>query len=138
MIDLDNNDKNLNQLNKSYTFIQAILEFGLNNKTEFNLIELASNFQKEFLPELGSNIYNNSIVNKNNKESIIVDFLMINNKNRDYYDCCKSILEECYKNLNANNNNNPIFMLFLAIIHEKVYRYTESYINDLNDRNRKE
>ena len=137
-IDLDNNDKNLIQLNKSYTFIQAILEFGLNNKTEFNLIELASNFQKEFLPELGSNIYNNSIVNKNNKESIIVDFLMINNKNRDYYDCCKSILEECYKNLNANNNNNPIFMLFLAIIHEKVYRYTESYINDLNDRNRKE
>ena len=136
LIDSDNNDKNLIQLKKSYTFIQAILEFGLYNKTEFNMIELANSFQKEFIPELGSNIYANSIVNKNNKESIIIDLYMIDIWNNDYRECCNSILEECEKKLNANNYNSFIFMLFLSIIHEKIYIYTESYIKEANGRQR--
>ena len=135
------NDEKLNQINKSYIFIQAILEIGLNNKTNLNMKELASTFQKEFLPELGSNIYNNSIITKQNKESIIVDFLIINNMNKDYYDCTKSIMEKYYKELISNNfeyYNNSYFMVFLAIVHEKIYRYTESYITDLNNNKKKD
>ena len=130
LIGKNTDDKKINDLFQAYKFVISILEICLNQKTENNILHLSKEFKRILLPDLKSNAYHNDIVNKDNKESIIINFKIIDNKYQDdIYNCSKSILEKSYKELKERKNvDTTNFIIFLSAFHDKIYRYSERYI----------
>ena len=130
LIGKNTDDKKINDLFQAYKFVISILEICLNQKTENNILHLSKEFKRILLPDLKSNAYHNDIVNKDNKESIIINFKIIDNKYQDdIYNCSKSILEKSYKELKERKNvDTTNFIIFLSAFHDKIYRYSEGYI----------
>ena len=130
LIGKNTDDKKINDLFQAYKFVISILEICLNQKTENNILYLSKEFKRILLPDLKSNAYHNDIVNKDNKESIIINFKIIDNKYQDdIYNCSKSILEKSYKELKERKNvDTTNFIIFLSAYHDKIYRYSERYI----------
>ena len=119
---------------KAYRFVLANLEICLNQKTDYNIISESKEFKRIFLPDLKSNAFQNDIVTQQNKESIIINFKIIDNETKDNYLCSKSIMEKSHKDLNDNKNfNTTNFIIFLSTFHDKIYRYSESYIKSRYD-----
>ena len=130
LIGKNTDDKKINDLFQAYKFVISILEICLNQKTENNILLLSKEFKRILLPDLKSNAYHNDIVNKDNKESIIINFKIIDNEyQNDIYNCSKSILEKNYKELKERKNvDTTNFIIFLSAYHDKIYRYSERYI----------
>ena len=130
LIGKNTDDKKINDLFQAYKFVISILEICLNQKTENNILLLSKEFKRILLPDLKSNAYHNDIVNKDNKESIIINFKIIDNEYQDdIYNCSKSILEKSYKELKERKNvDTTNFIIFLSAYHDKIYRYSERYI----------
>ena len=130
LIGKNTDDKKINDLFQAYKFVISILEICLNQKTENDILHLSKEFKRILLPDLKSNAYHNDIVNKDNKESIIINFKIIDNKYQDdIYNCSKSILEKSYKELKEMKNvDTTNFIIFLSAFHDKIYRYSERYI----------
>ena len=143
IIGKDIKDDKILQLYKAYKFVIANLEICLNQKTEYNILKLSKEFKRIFLPDLKSNAYQNDIVTQKNKESIIINFKIIDNEDKDNYLFSKSIMEKSHKDLNDNKNlNTTNFVIFLSSFHDKIYRYSEAYIksrydNENNENNNK-
>ena len=139
-LDIIKNDKNnekLIQISKAYIFILAILEVSITKKTDFDLKTLAFDFQKAFLPDFNNKSNLNYLINEQNKENIIIDFKVINNMNSEITNCAKNVLNKCVLEIQKKNNTNSIFLTFLSAVHDKVYRYSESYISDKSEDMRK-
>ena len=130
LIGKNTDDKKINDLFQAYKFVISILEICLNQKTENDILHLSKEFKRILLPDLKSNAYHNDIVNKDNKESIIINFKIIDNEyQNDIYNCSKSILEKSYKELKEMKNvDTTNFIIFLSAFHDKIYRYSERYI----------
>ena len=130
LIGKNTDDKKINDLFQAYKFVISILEICLNQKTENNILLLSKEFKRILLPDLKSNAYHNDIVNKDNKESIIINFKIIDNEyQNDIHNCSKSILEKSYKELKERKNvDTTNFIIFLSAYHDKIYRYSERYI----------
>ena len=130
LIGKNTDDKKINDLFQAYKFVISILEICLNQKTENNILDLSKEFKGILLPDLKSNAYHNDIVNKDNKESIIINFKIIDNEyQNDIYNCSKNILEKSYKELKERKNvDTTNFIIFLSAFHDKIYRYSERYI----------
>ena len=130
LIGKNTDDKKINDLFQAYKFVISILEICLNQKTENNILLLSKEFKRILLPDLKSNAYHNDIVNKDNKESIIINFKIIDNEyQNDIHNCSKSILEKSYKELKERKNvDTTNFIIFLSAFHDKIYRYSERYI----------
>ena len=129
IIGKNNKDEKLLQLFHAYKFVLATLEICLKQKTEFNILSLSNEFKRIFLPDLKSNAYINDIVTQKNKESIIINFKIIDNENKENNSCSKSIMEKSHKNLmDGRNLNTTNFIIFLSSFHDKIYRYSEEYI----------
>ena len=130
LIGKNTDDKKINDLFQAYKFVISILEICLNQKTENNILYLSKEFKRILLPDLKSNAYHNDIVNKDNKESIIINFKIIDDEyQNDICDCSKSILEKSYKELKERKNvDTTNFIIFLSAFHDKIYRYSERYI----------
>ena len=130
LIGKNTDDNKINDLFQAYKFVISILEICLNQKTENNILLLSKEFKRILLPDLKSNAYHNDIVNKDNKESIIINFKIIDNEyQNDIYNCSKSIREKSYKELKERKNvDTTNFIIFLSAFHDKIYRYSERYI----------
>ena len=130
LIGKNTDDKKINDLFQAYKFVISILEICLNQKTENNILLLSKEFKRILLPDLKSNAYHNDIVNKDNKESIIINFKIIDNEyQNDIHNCSKSIREKSYKELKERKNvDTTNFIIFLSAYHDKIYRYSERYI----------
>ena len=127
----DNSDRKNYELLKAYQFVIANFEIGLTQETFYDITELANDFQKIFLPDLKSNAYKNDIVNEKNKENIIMDFKIIDNMNNDFYKVSKSIKEKCLEELVEHKKTNITnFMNLFIYYHDKIFRYSESYISE--------
>ena len=139
LIGKNTDDKKINDLFQAYKFVISILEICLNQKTENNILLLSKEFKRILLPDLKSNAYHNDIVNKDNKESIIINFKIIDNEyQNDIYNCSKSIMEKSYKELKERKNvDTTNFIIFLSAYHDKIYRYSERYIASKKDNGNK-
>ena len=139
LIGKNTDDKKINDLFQAYKFVISILEICLNQKTENNILLLSKEFKRILLPDLKSNAYHNDIVNKDNKESIIINFKIIDNEyQNDIYNCSKSIREKSYKELKERKNvDTTNFIIFLSAYHDKIYRYSERYIASKKDNGNK-
>ena len=139
LIGKNTDDKKINDLFQAYEFVISILEICLNQKTENNILLLSKEFKRILLPDLKSNAYHNDIVNKDNKESIIINFKIIDNEyQNDIHNCSKSILEKSYKELKERKNvDTTNFIIFLSAYHDKIYRYSERYIASKKDNGNK-
>ena len=139
LIGKNTDDKKINDLFQAYKFVISILEICLNQKTENNILLLSKEFKRILLPDLKSNAYHNDIVNKDNKESIIINFKIIDNEyQNDIHNCSKSILEKSYKELKERKNvDTTNFIIFLSAFHDKIYRYSERYIASKKDNGNK-
>ena len=139
LIGKNTDDKKINDLFQAYKFVISILEICLNQKTENNILLLSKEFKRILLPDLKSNAYHNDIVNKDNKESIIINFKIIDNEyQNDIHNCSKSILEKSYKELKERKNvDTTKFIIFLSAYHDKIYRYSERYIASKKDNGNK-
>ena len=139
LIGKNTDDKKINDLFQAYKFVISILEICLNQKTENNILHLSKEFKRILLPDLKSNAYHNDIVNKDNKESIIINFKIIDNEyQNDIYNCSKSILEKSYKELKDRKSvDTTNFIIFLSAYHDKIYRYSERYIASKKDNGNK-
>ena len=139
LIGKNTDDKKINDLFQAYKFVISILEICLNQKTENNILHLSKEFKRILLPDLKSNAYHNDIVNKDNKESIIINFKIIDNEyQNDIYNCSKSILEKSYKELKERKNvDTTNFIIFLSAFHDKIYRYSERYITSKKENGNK-
>ena len=139
LIGKNTDDKKINDLFQAYKFVISILEICLNQKTENNILLLSKEFKRILLPDLKSNAYHNDIVNKDNKESIIINFKIIDNEyQNDIHNCSKSILEKSYKELKERKNvDTTNFIIFLSAYHDKIYRYSERYIASKKDNGNK-
>ena len=139
LIGKNTDDKKINDLFQAYKFVISILEICLNQKTENDVLHLSKEFKRILLPDLKSNAYHNDIVNKDNKESIIINFKIIDNEyQNDIHNCSKSILEKSYKELKERKNvDTTNFIIFLSAYHDKIYRYSERYIASKKDNGNK-
>ena len=138
-LDIIKNDKNndkLVKIVKAYTFVLAILEIGLTKKTEFNLLLLSSDFQNTFFPNIGNNNFSSYIINEQNKDSILINFKIINNMNDAITKEAKLTLSKCASDLQSNNFSNPKFLIFILAVHDKINRYSEAFITDTNEKMR--
>ena len=126
------------QITKAYSFFLSILEITLNNKTDFNIKNLASEFQNAFLPDLNSNTSLNFLINEENRESVIIDFRIINNMNAQIEKSAKDILNRCVEQIQKRNySSSLLFLNFILAIHDKINQYSNSYISDENKEMRK-
>ena len=139
LIGKNTDDKKINDLFQAYKFVISILEICLNQKTENNILYLSKEFKRILLPDLKSNAYHNDIVNKDNKESIIINFKIIDNEyQNDIYNCSKNILEKSYKELKERKNvDTTNFIIFLSAFHDKIYRYSERYLESKKENGNK-
>ena len=138
-LDIIKNDKNndkLMKIVKAYTFVLAILEIGLTKRTDFNILLLSSDFQNTFIPEIGNNNFRSYIINEQNKDSIFINFKIINNMNVEISKEAKLTLSKCVSDLQNNNFSNQTFLIFILAVHDKINRYSESYISDKNEKMR--
>ena len=135
IIQNDQDNEKIKNLKKVYNFVLAILEIGLTKKTDFNILLLSSEFQNTFLP--GFNTSNSSnIINEQNKDSIIIDFKIINNMNDAITKNAKIILNKNVSEMQNEDFSNPKILLFIFAVHDKINRYCESYISDKNEKMR--
>lgn len=137
-LEIIKNDKNekLKQMFLTYSFVLAMLEIGLNKKTNFDLKTLAFDFQRSFIPDLGSKSHLNYIINEENKDGIILDFKIINSMNSEIANCAKSILNKCVSELQNKTYQISTFLNFILAVHDKIYCNAESYISDPNEKMR--
>ena len=138
-LEIIKNDKNSEKLKNmflTYSFVQALLEVGLNKKTDFDLKTLAFDFQKNFIPDMKSKSELNYIVNEENRNSIILDFKIINSMNSEIANYAKSILNDCVNELQNKSYQKSSFLNFILAVHDKIYCNVESYISDLNEKMR--
>ena len=138
-LDIIKNDKNndkLMKIVKAYTFVLAILEIGLTKRTDFNLLLLSSDFQNTFIPEIGNHNLRSYFISEQNKDSIFVNFKIINNMNDEISKEAKLILSKCVSDLQNNNFSNQTFLIFILAVHDKINRYSESYISDKSEKMR--
>ena len=136
IIKYDKDNAKLKDLVKAYTFVLAILEIGLTKRTNFNLLSLSSDFQQSFLPDINSKSSLHYLINDQNREDSIIDFKIINNMNPDIANSAKNILNRCVNEIQNKNNSKSIFLTFIVAIHDKINRYSESYISDKNEKMR--
>ena len=136
IIKYDKNNAKLKDLVKAYTFVLAILEIGLTKRTNFNLLNLSSEYQQAFLPDINSKTNLNYLITDQNREDSIIDFKIINNMNSSISNNAKSILNKCVNEIQNKNNSKSIFFTFIIAIHDKINRYSESYITDKNEKMR--
>ena len=132
----DKNNEKIKDLVKAYTFVLALLEIGLTKRTNFDLLNLSSDFQKTFLPDINKKSNLNFLINEQNREDSIIDFKIINNMNGEISNSAKLILNKCVTEIQNKNNTNSIFLTFIIAIHDKINRYSESYISDKNEKMR--
>ena len=137
IIRYDKNNEKLVNLVKAFTFVQAILEVSLTKRTDFDLKTLAYDFQKCFIPDLNNRSPIGYIVNKENKDSTIIDFKVVNNMNTQITNTAKDILNRCVGDIQKKNFKNSTFLIFISAVHDKVYCNSESYISDSNEKMRK-
>ena len=137
IIKYDKNNTKLKDLVTAYTFVLAILEVGLTKRTEYNMITLANDFQRAFIPNIISGTPINYLVNDENKNDVIIDFKVINNMNGEINKSAKNILNNTHNEILKNQNSNSIFLTFIVAIHDKIYRYSQSYATDKNEKMRK-
>ena len=138
-LDIIKNDKNnekLKLLVKAYSLVLAILEISLTKKTNYDLLYLASEFQNNFIPKFDSNMHSNYIISDQNKENIIIDLKIINNMNEELTKSAKNILTNSVTEIQKNNFSNTLFYTFIMAVHDKINRYSNSYITDENERMR--
>lgn len=137
-LEIIKNDKNekLKQMFLTYSFVLSMLEIGLNKKTNFDLKTLAFDFQRSFIPDLGSKSHLNYIINEENKDGIILDFKIINSMNSEIANCAKSILNKCVSELQNKTYQISTFLNFILAVHDKIYCNAESYISDPNEKMR--
>ena len=136
MIQNDRNNTKLNDLEKAYNFLLAILEVALTKRTDLNVLKLSYDFQKSFLPDINSRQNINYLVNEQNRDSLIIDLKIINNMNREITDYAKNILNKSVSELQNKNYSNLVFFKFITAVHDKINRYSESYISDTNEKMR--
>jgi hypothetical protein len=132
----DKNSEKLKQMFLTYNFVLAMLEIGLNKKTDFDLKTLAFDFKKNFIPDLNSKSYLNYIINEENRNSIILDFKVINSMNSEIVNYAKDILNKCVSELQSKTYQKSTFLNFILAVHDKVYCNAESYISDSNEKMR--
>ena len=132
----DKNSEKLKQMFLTYSFVLSMLEIGLNKKTNFDLKTLAFDFQRSFIPDLGSKSHLNYIINEENKDGIILDFKIINSMNSEIANYAKSILNKCVSELQNKTYQKSTFLNFILAVHDKVYCNAESYISDSNEKMR--
>ena len=132
----DKNNKKLKELVKAYNLVLAILEIDLTKRTDFDMMILATDFQKTFFHDLSSNTNLNYIINEKNKESVIIDFKIINNMNDEITKVAKNILTKAVNEIQSENYSNPIFFIFIMAVHDKINSYSKSYISDKNEKMR--
>jgi hypothetical protein len=137
-LEIIKNDKNekLKQMFLTYSFVLSMLEIGLNKKTNFDLKTLAFDFQRSFIPDLGSKSHLNYIINEENKDGIILDFKIINSMNSEIANYAKSILNKCVSELQNKTYQISTFLNFILAVHDKIYCNAESYISDPNEKMR--
>lgn len=138
-LDIIKNDKNnekLKKLVKTYNLVLAILEIDLTKKTDFDMMFLATDFQKTFFPNLITDTHLDYIINDKNKESFIIDFKIINNMNDQITKVAKNILTNSVNEIQKENYSNPIFFIFIMAVHDKINSYSNSYISDKNEKMR--
>ena len=132
MLAKENNSKT-NELFKAYRFLSANLEIWLTQEIKYDMKSMASDFKETFLPDLKSNAYKNYIINENNKESIIMNFKIIDKTNLDFPYYSQNIKDKCKKDLNYNKNlTNTNFILLLSFYHDKIFINSEKYITNTN------
>ena len=139
MIGKEKNNTKLVNLTKEYTFVLAILEINLNKTTKFDMKTLASEFRNFFLPDLDNKSHYSPVITEENRENIIIDFQIINNNmNPEIANKAKNILIRGETEINKNNSsNNDLFLTFASSIHDKINYYSNSYISDNNESQRK-
>ena len=137
IIKYDKNNEKLVNLVKAFTFVQAILEVGLTKRTDFDLKTLAFDFQKCFLPDLNNRSPVSYIVNEQNRESVVIDFKVVNNMNTEITNKAKDILNNCVSDIQSKKFQNSTFLIFISAVHDKVYCNAESYISDPSEKMRK-
>ena len=138
MIKKDNDNKKLVEYTKVYSFVLAILEVGLNKKTDFDLKSLAGEFRNSFLPDLDNRSPFNYFINELNRENIIIDFQIINNMNTEISSKAEKILYKSESEIKKSTDSNDLFLTFIFSIHDKINFYSNSYISDKNELKRKE
>ena len=139
MINKEKNNTKLVNLTKEYTFVLAILEVNLNKTTKFDMKTLASEFRNYFLPDLDNKSHYSPVITEENRENIIIDFQIINNNmNQEISNKAKNILIRSETEINKNNSSdNDLFLTFASAIHDKINYYSNSYISDNNENQRK-
>ena len=138
-LDIIKNDKNnekLKQVVKVYSLVLAILEIGLTKTTQYDLLSIASDFQNNFITKFDSNTHLNYLINDQNKENIIIDLKIINNMNEELTKSAKNILTKSVTQIQKNNYSNTLFYTFIMAVHDKINRYSNSFITDTNERMR--
>lgn len=138
MIKKDNDNKKLVEYTKVYSFVLAILEVGLNKKTDFDLKSLAGEFRNSFLPDLDNRSPFNYFINELNRENIIIDFQIINNMNTEISSKAEKILYKSESEIKKSTDSNDLFLTFIFAMHDKINFYSNSYISDKNELKRKE
>ena len=128
MIGNDINDQKLLKLFQAHKFSLAILQICLNQKSENNISEISNEFKKIFLPDLKKYAIQNDIIDINNRDNIIINLEIINNKDKDIYFDSNFIIAKNENILNKEKNSNTSnFIIFLSSCHNKIYRYLELY-----------
>lgn len=138
MIKRDNGNKKLVEYTKVYSFVLAILEVGLNKKTDFDLKSLAGEFRNSFLPDLENRSPFNYFINEENREKAIIDFQIINSMNSEIASKAEDILKKSESEIKKGDISNDLFLTFISAVHDKINFYSTSYISDKNQSKRKE
>ena len=138
-LDIIKNDRNtkITQLIKTFKFILAILEISINKTSDFNMNDLASDFRKEFLPDLENRSPISYFVNDKNKNDIVINFQIINNMNEEIVRHGRIILDKCVKDIREQNYSSNNFLTFISAVHDKVNFYSNAYISDQNTEKKK-
>jgi len=122
---------------KAYNFVLAILEVGLTKRTDLNLMNLSSDFQRTFLPDINSKQSINYLINNQNKDNYIINFKISNNMNKEISSSVKNILFRCVNEIQNKNYSNSIFYTSIVAVHVQINRYSESYITDKYEKKQK-
>ena len=137
IIEKDKQEKKLTSIYNTYSFIVSILNIYLGNY-EDRLKEKATIFTTEFFTNKFE-LKNNYLVNKKNRDDLIIDLYAVNNMDYNLSVIAKKIMDNYQNCLSSNVNlysNN--FLTFIVGIHDIINRLTESYATDINRKKRKE
>ena len=135
IIEKDKQDKKLSLIYNAYTFIISIFNVYLGNY-ENKLKEKAAIFKAEFFHN-NLEVKNYYLVNKENRDDLIIDLNAVNNMDYNLSIAATKIMDY-FKN--AINSNNKIlsnkFLVFIVGMHDIINRLSESYCTDYNKNKR--